>query len=79
MRLLKLAIALAVAGCATQAPIYYEAPSGLNDYAQQQDYLDCHASWRERDCFLERGYRESARPDVSRTLSPPSAIAHSRP
>jgi len=70
---------LVLAGCATKTPIYYEAPSGLNDYAQQQDYLDCHASWQERACFLERGYRESGRPAVSRTLPTPSAIAHSHP
>ena len=72
-------ILLVLAACASQPPVYYEPPAGLNDYAQQQDYLDCHASWRERDCFLERGYRQSARSAVSRTLSPPSAIAHSRP
>ena len=43
-------------GCASQPPIYYESPAGLNEYAQMQDYLDCHGSWREHACFVERGY-----------------------
>ena len=70
---------LLLTGCATQTPVYYDPPAGLNDYAQQQDYLDCHASWRERACFIERGYQESARPTIPRPLPPPSTIAHSRP
>ena len=80
MRLLKLAIALAVAGCASQAPSYYTPPAGLNEYAQMQDYLDCHGSWREHACFVERGYTEVTAGSLApRTEPPMPSIAHSRP
>ena len=71
---------LIFAGCATQTPMYYEAPPGLNEYAQQQDYLDCHGSWREHACFVERGYTEvTSRPLSARIEPPKPSIAHSRP
>ena len=73
-------ILLVLAACASQPPVYYEPPAGLNEYAQMQDYLDCHGSWREHACFVERGYTEvTAGPLSARTESPKPSIAHSRP
>ena len=70
---------LFLAGCASQAPVY-SPPAGLNEYAQMQDYLDCHGSWREHACFVERGYTEvTADPLSARTDPPKPSIAHSRP
>ena len=71
---------LFLAGCASQAPSYYTPPAGLNEYAQMQDYLDCHGSWREHACFVERGYMEViASPRSARTDPPKPSLAHSRP
>ena len=71
---------LFLAGCASQAPSYYTPPAGLNEYAQMQDYLDCHGSWREHACFVERGYTEvTAGPRSARADPLKPSIAHSRP
>jgi hypothetical protein len=66
-------------GCASQPPTYYESPAGLNEYAQMQDYLDCHGSWREHACFTERGYTELSHPSAARVEPPKASVAHSRP
>ena len=79
MRLIPL-IVLLLAACAFQRPPLLKPPAGLNEYAQMQDYLDCHGSWRERACFKERGYTEVlASPASSRTVPPAASVAHSRP
>jgi hypothetical protein len=71
---------LFLAGCASQAPGYYTPPAGLNEYAQMQDYLDCHGSWREHACFVERGYTEVIASPRSARIDPlKPSIAHSRP
>ena len=71
---------LFLAGCASQAPGYYKPPAGLNEYAQMQDYLDCHGSWREHACFVERGYTEVIASPRSARIDPlKPSIAHSRP
>ena len=71
---------LFLAGCASQAPSYYTPPAGLNEYAQMQDYLDCHGSWREHACFVERGYTEVTAGPLSARIDPlKPSIAHSRP
>ena len=70
---------LFLAGCASQAPGYYKPPAGLNEYAQMQDYLDCHGSWREHACFVERGYTELSSSSTARSEPPKASVAHSRP
>lgn len=73
-------ILLVLAACASQAPGYYKPPAGLNEYAQMQDYLDCHGSWREHACFVERGYTEVIASPRSARIDPlKPSIAHSRP
>ena len=68
-----------LAGCTSPPPVYYEPPAGLNLYAQHQDYLDCHASWRQHACFLERGYRPLSREPVPQTGPGQATVVHSRP
>jgi len=73
-------ILLVLVACAFQRPPVMQPPAGLNEYAQMQDYLDCHGSWRERACFRERGYTEVlASPTSTRTTPSPFSVAHSRP
>ena len=79
MRIMPL-ILLVLAACASQPPVHYKPPAGLNEYAQMQDYLDCHGSWREHACFVERGYTKITTRPLSARIEPPKAsIAHSRP
>ena len=65
-----------LAACASQAPGYYKPPAGLNEYAQMQDYLDCHGSWREHACFVERGIRRSQLAPSPRALTHRSHQSH---
>ena len=79
MRIMPL-ILFVLAACASQAPGYYKPPAGLNEYTQMQDYLDCHGSWREHACFVERGYTEVIASPRSARIDPlKPSIAHSRP
>jgi hypothetical protein len=65
--------------CLPGARLLYP-PAGLNEYAQMQDYLDCHGSWREHACFVERGYTEVIASPRSARIDPlKPSIAHSRP
>ena len=78
--MIRLIMLLFLAGCASQAPGYYKPRAGLNEYAQMQDYLDCHGSWREHACFVERGYTEVIASPRSARIDPlKPSIAHSRP
>ena len=72
-------ILLLLAGCASQPSAYYAPPGGLNEYAQMQDYLDCHGSWRDHACFTERGYTELSSPSAARIEPLKASVVHSRP